>query len=162
MSPGPELLRHQLGQRAFGLVRAEVDHHRHVRERAGFDRALDRRPLGAGVVRRLDADDQPWMPARHVRGRLRLHVREVLLERAAAHAVADDVEKGEDAGLRAIDDALLEILEVAPAGAAGIGDRRHADAQREAVRIDAVVAGVRAPLARAGVDVRVDVDRAPA
>ena len=34
---------------------------------------------------------------------------------------------------------------------AGIDDRGHADAEREAVRIDAVVARVRAALARAGI-----------
>ena len=64
--------------------------------------------------------------------------------------------------LRAIDDALLEVLEVAPARAAGIGDGGHAVAQREAVGIHAVVAGVGAALAGAGVDVDVNVDRARA
>ena len=45
-------------------------------------------------------------------------------------------------------------------GAAGVDHRRDADAEREAVGIDAVVAGVRAALAGAGVDVHVDVDEA--
>ena len=43
---------------------------------------------------------------------------------------------------------------------AGVGHRRDADAQREAVGVDAVVAGVGAALARAGEDVGVDVDEA--
>ena len=85
---------------------------------------------------------------------------EVLLVLAAAHSVADDVEEREHARLGAIDDAVLEILEIAPAGAAGIGDGRHADAEGVAVRVEAVIAGVRAALAGAGVDVGVDVDQA--
>ena len=36
---------------------------------------------------------------RHVGGRLRLHVGQVLLELVAAHAVADDVEEGQHARL---------------------------------------------------------------
>ena len=36
------------------------------------------------------------------------HVREVLLVCSAAHAVADDVEEGEHARLRAVDDAVLK------------------------------------------------------
>ena len=124
-----------------------------VGDRAGFDRALDRRPLGPAEVRGLDADDEPGDAQRHLGGRLRLHVGQVLLVLPAAHAVADDVEEGEDAGLRAVDDALLEVLEVAPARAAGVRHRRHADAEGEAVRVDAVVARIRAALAGAGVDV---------
>ena len=54
----------------------------------------------------------------------------------------------------------LEVIEVAPAGAAGVGHGRHARTEREAVGIDAVVAGIRPPLARAGEDVHVDVDQA--
>ena len=44
---------------------------------------------------------------------------------AAAHAGADDVEERDHPGLRPIDDALLEVLEVAPARAAGVIDGRH-------------------------------------
>ena len=44
--------------------------------------------------------------------------------------------------------------------AAGVGDGGHADAEREAVGIDAVVAGVGSALAGAGEDVDVDVDQA--
>ena len=117
---------------------------------------------GPRVVRRLDADDQALVLERHLRGGLRVHVGEVLLELSAAHPVADDVEEGEHAGARAIDDARLEVLEVPPAGAARVGDRGDADAEREAVGIDAVVAGVRAALAGAGVDVGVNVDQARA
>ena len=88
----------------------------------------------------------------------RLHVGEHLLERLAAHAVAHDVEEGQHPRLRARDDAVLEVLEVPPARAARVHRRGHAHAQREPVRVDAVVARVGALLAGARVEVRVDVD----
>ena len=109
-------------------------------------------------MRRLDADNHAGVTAGQIGGGLRLHVGEILFELAAPHAVADDVEEGQDARLRSIDDAGLEVVEVAPAGAAGVDDGRHADAQGEAVGIDAVVPGVRPRLTRAGVDVRMNVD----
>ncbi len=111
-------------------------------------------------MRGLDADDHARIPARHVGRGLGGHVRQILFELSAAHAVADDVQKGEDAGGRAIDDALLEILEVAPARSAGVDNGRHARARRDDVRVDAVVAGIRALLTRSRVHVRVNVDEA--
>ena len=100
------------------------------------------------------------MPQRHLRGRLRLHVREVLLELPSPHAVADDVEEGEDARAGAVDDPLLEVGEVPPAGASRVHHRRDAHPQREAVGVEAVVAGVGALLARAREDVDVHVHEA--
>ena len=73
--------------------------------RARFDRTLDRRPLGAGEVCRLDADDRCRGSRRRRSRRLHVHVAEVLLEGAAPHPVADDVEEGEDAGAGPRDDA---------------------------------------------------------
>ena len=157
----PQLLRDEVRERPLvGVVVAEIDHHRNVRRRCRFDRALDRGPFRSGVVRGLDADDRPLVLLRHRRGRLRIHVGEVLLELPAAHPVADDVDEGQHARARAIDDARLEVLEVPPARPAGIGHRRDANAERETVGIHAVVAGIRAGLAGAGVDVGVDVDQA--
>ena len=72
----------------------------------------------------------------------------------------DDVEEREDACFRAVDDARLEVFEVAPAGGSGVGDGGHAAPKREAVGIHAVVAGVGATLAHPGKDVDVDVDEA--
>src|SRR5579871_1146074 len=60
----------------------------------------------------------------------------------------------------AIDHAILKIVEVAPAGAAGVGDRSDADAESEAIGILAVIAVVRVAPARARIDVHVDVDEA--
>ena len=138
----PQLLRDQLFDRPFGLVRPEVHHDGNAGDGAGFDGALDRRPLRTGIVRRLDPDDEALVLERHLGSRLGLHVGEVLLELAAAHAVADDVDERQHARPRSVDDPGLEVLEVPPAGAAGVGDRRHADAEAEPVGIDTVVPGV--------------------
>src|SRR5205814_8606357 len=88
----------------------------------------------------------------------RFHVGEVLLELVAPHAGADDVEERQDAGLGAIDDAILEVVETSPPRRSGIGDGGDAGPQREAVRIQAVVAGVGSTLGRSGVHVNVNVD----
>ncbi len=42
-----QLARDELGERTLGLARAEVDHHRQRRQRAGFDGAFHGRPLGS-------------------------------------------------------------------------------------------------------------------
>src|SRR5207248_8562783 len=86
------------------------------------------------------------------------HIREVLLELATAHAVAHDVEEGEHAGFRSIDDALLEVLEIPPTRTPRVGDRRHSRSKCKAVGVDAVVARIGPLLSRAGVHVRVNVD----
>ena len=100
------------------------------------------------------------MPERHVGGGLHFHVREIVLELPASHAVADDVEEGKHTCFRTIDHARFEVVEIPPAGAAGVGDGRHADPEGETIRIDATVAGVGTWLASAGVDVRMDIDQA--
>ena len=79
---------------------------------------------------------------------------------AAAHAFAHDVQKREHAGFGAIDDAIFEVREIAPAGAAGVGHGGDARPKGEAIRIDAVVAIIGAALSGAGVDVHVNVDEA--
>ena len=157
---GPKLLRDQFSEWPLRQVRPEVDHYRDVGHRPGLDRALDRRPVGPGVVRRLDPNNQPRMLERHVGGGLHLHVREIVLELPAPHAVTDDVEEGQHTRFRSIDDARFEVVEIPPAGAAGVGDGRHTNPEGEAIGIDAVVAGVRTSLASAGVDVRMDIDQA--
>jgi hypothetical protein len=106
----------------------------------------------------LDADDEAWIPARHVSRRLRRHVLEILLELPASHPVSDDVQERKDARRRAIDDALFEVFEVAPSGSADIDNRRHAGPRRYDVGVHTVVAGVRAFLAGSGIHVCVNVD----
>src|SRR6202034_2890165 len=72
----------------------------------------------------------------------------------------NDVEEGENARFGAVDDALLEVFEVPPAGAAGVDYRGNANAEGKAVGRHAVVAGVGAALAGSRVDMNVDIDQA--
>ena len=113
-------------------------------------------------MRALDADDHALVLHRDVGGGLDFHVRQVLLHIGpAGHAGADDVEKRRHSRPRLVDDPALEIVEVPPPGTAGVGNRRHTAAQREAVRIDAAIS-FRVPvryLAVVGVDVHVDETR---
>ena len=78
---------------------------------------------------------------------------------AAGHACADDIEHRENARLGAVDDAVLEILELFPAGTADVDDGGDARAQGKTVRVDAAVAVVAAARAGAGVDMHVDIDQ---
>ena len=98
------------------------------------------------VVRHLDADDQALVLEDAHRRQPGVHVGQVLLGRPALHPRADDVEEGEDAGLRRVDDVGLELAEVAPAGAADVDQRRLAAAERVAVGQDR-----RQPVAQVGV-----------
>ena len=82
---------------------------------------------GATVVRDFDADDHARMLPDAHRGQPGVHVGEVLLDRPALHAGADDVDERQDARARAIDDLLLELEEVAPSRAAR---RRRASSGR--------------------------------
>ena len=82
----PQVLQQQVFQRQRGRLSAEVHHHRHARLAAGLDRARDRIPLVPEVMGHLDSDDQAGMLADPRRRQLGVHVREVLLLRAARHA----------------------------------------------------------------------------
>ncbi len=128
-------------------------------DRARLDGAFHADEAPAHEVGRLDPHDQALVTHRHLGGGRGLHVGDVLLVARPPHAVAHDVEEREDAGPRTVDDQPLEVVEVAPAGAAGVGDGRHARPQGEAVGIDAVVARVRPPLAGPREDVDVDVNQ---
>ncbi len=65
----------------------------------------------------------PGMLADAHRREPRVHVAEVLLGGSASHARADDVEEGQDPGLRGVDDLRLELREAAPAGATHVHER---------------------------------------
>ncbi len=141
-------------------VSAEIDHHRDVGELAHLLGLFIRCPFAPVEMRALDADDEPLVSQRHVRRGLDLHVRQVLFDRSRAHSGADDIEKRRDAGFRSVDHTRLEVIEGAPARAAGVGHRRDATAEREAVGRQAQVpSGVGIGLL-AVVDVDVDVDEA--
>ena len=133
MSPGRRYLLSSVVERLRRVVAAEVDHHRNVGLASGLDRARHRLPLRSHVVGHLHADDHVLVGERPLGGELRVHVAEVLLDGAALHAVPHDVQEGEDAGLRPIDDLGLELREVAPARAADVHHRRLPGAERVAV-----------------------------
>ncbi len=97
----PEILGDELHDRpAHLLVAAEIHHDGDVGHLADFLGAFVGRPLRSGKVGALDADDRALVLHRHRRGLLDLHVGDALLELSLAHAEADDVEEGDDAGLR--------------------------------------------------------------
>ena len=132
----PQVLVEEIVERQRREVAAEVDHHRHLGVGAGLDRAIDRVPVAAVVVRHLDADDHARVLADAHRRQLGVHVVRILLGRPALHPRADDVEERQDPRLRGVDDVGLELAEVAPAGAAGVDQRRLAAAERMAVGQD--------------------------
>ena len=148
----------QVVERAFRAVAAEIHHHRNVRDLAHLDRASKRIPLRTRVMRALHPDDDAFVFEGHFRGRLHLHVVEVLLVLAAGLAEPDDVDHREDPGPGTVDDPVFHVLEVAPAGAARVDEGRDAVAKAEAVGIDGLVFGGEAPAIGGPVGVRVDVD----
>ena len=98
---------------------------------------------------------------RHLGGLFAVHVGQILLDIARAHALAHDVEHHQDAGLGAVDDLVLEVLEIAPARTAGIDHGGDAAAEGKAVRLHAEVAGIGAILlAGADIVMGVQVDQA--
>ena len=120
--PRTELLGEEFRQRLLRRGAAEVNHDGDTGDRARLDGPVDGNEVPAHVVCRLDPHDQPlvaqspspppaWPACRRRSARIV----------DPAHPVADDVEEREDAGPRAIDDSRLEILEISPAGAAGVG-----------------------------------------
>ena len=58
---------------------AKVDHHPRLGLFGGCERAIDRNPFGADVVRRLDADDYVLVFPRHARRLVGIHVVRILL-----------------------------------------------------------------------------------
>src|SRR5262249_57745810 len=89
----------------------------------------------------------------------RFHVGQILLELSAPHAVADNIKQRQDSGVGSIDDALFEIFKVSPAGASGVGYRRHSCPECEAVGIDTVVARIGSSLSRSSIHVSVNVNK---
>ena len=92
---GTEILREQLGDRPHAGA-AEIDHDRNVGDLADFHGARKRLPFRTGIVRALDADDQPLVLQRHVGGRLDFLIREVLFVLPSGAAAPDDVDERQD------------------------------------------------------------------
>ena len=102
-------------------------------------------------MRRLDADDEVRI-LRHLGGGFfRIHVTDVAFVGFADHAVPDDVDKAQHAGLSEVDQRLFELVERAPARAATIDHRGRSRIQGRVVGKDA--AGI-------AVNVHVQVDQA--
>ena len=81
----------------------------------------------------LDADANGLMISGGGGCPLAIHVGVVLLRRRVDHAEADDVDEGVCPGSAAIDNPIAEIIEIAPARAAGVDHRGHTAAKAEAV-----------------------------
>src|SRR5262249_42898676 len=91
---------------------------------------------------------------------LRLHVFRVLLHvRPAAHSAADDVQHREYPRLRAVDDLVAKLAEIAPARAAGVDYSGHSCSKRETIPPHAIFANVFAAHA-AGEEMRMNIDQA--
>src|SRR5262249_39763670 len=95
----------------------------------------------------------------HLRGSVRIHLGRILFD-LAAHSGCDDIQEREYTSFGPIDDTVLEIWKIAPTGATRVCNRRDAAAERETVRVDAVVAVIDAAKTGSGVDVRVNVHQA--
>ncbi len=130
------MLQEELFERQRGRVHSEIDHDRYVRLAASRNRPGHRIPFRTAVVGDLDPHDHAGVLADPHRREPRVHVGEVLLDRAAFHARPHDVDEREHARSRAVDDLLLELGEVPPSGAAHVDERRLSAAERVAVRLD--------------------------
>src|SRR6476469_1048546 len=86
------------------------------------------RPFRPAEMRALDANDHAFVLKGHIRRWFDLHILEVLFDGTGAHAGADNVEEGQDAGPGTVDDSILKVLEIAPSGRARISHGGHTDA----------------------------------
>ena len=136
---------------------AKVDHHPRRGLFGSRERAIDRNPFGADVVRRLDAYYHVLVFSRHARRLVGVHVVRILLVVDRGHSGAGDIDQREEPRLAAVDYPIAKILKIAPARASGIHQRRHAGAETKAVGQDAVVASPRIAVAGRGIGVDVDI-----
>src|SRR6266404_5019005 len=111
-------------------------------------------------MRGLESHDDVRIFLRERGSRFWVHVLNVLFDSAAAHSIADDVDKREDSRLRTINYAVFKVWKVFPAGTAGIDDSRHAAPKGKTVRIDAIVAVVGAPESGPCIVMRVNIQQA--
>ena len=137
------MLQNELLERALRAEGGEVHHDRDIRQLTCLHTAIHRDPLRSRIMGDLDADHDVAIAPGHFRGLLGIHVLGILFHvRPAAHAVADDVQHGEDARLFAIDHLIAKFTEIAPSRAAGIHHGGDAAAEREAIGANAVLAEV--------------------
>src|ERR1700722_18675304 len=106
----------------------------------------------------FDPDQYVWILLEHRRRGTAIHIVVVVFVKRAAHARTDDVQKGEHTRVGTVDHPLLEVLKIAPSGAACINDGSHSFPEGKAIRVEAIVPRVGSPLSRSGVRMHVDVD----
>ena len=136
--------------RASGL-RGEVNHGDGIALARRFDRAASRLPARATEVGRLSADDVLAVLFDRLGAERGVHFADVLFG-STDHTSADDIDKGQDAGLGGVDDGTLEVGHILPASTACIYDGGHAVGQ-------GVLVG-KEPAAISSIDVDVDIDQA--
>src|SRR6185437_4829505 len=96
---GAKIFREKVIERAFRAVGAVIDHHRNVSNVAGAYSLDVGSPFRPGEVSALDADNGAGIAEGHIAGGDHLHVSEIVFKARTAHAGADDVDEGEDAGV---------------------------------------------------------------
>ena len=112
---GPQLVEKQGVDVAVFRDLAEIDHHRQSGCVPGLDRAIDRRPARAGVMRGLEADNEIRILFGDARGVLRIHLGGIVFS-PATHPRRHNVQERQDARACALDEVLAEIGEFLPAG----------------------------------------------
>ena len=134
-----------------GGLRGEVDHGDGVAAPGRLQCAASRFPPRTAKMGRFGPDHV--LAVLHDGGSAGdgVHLADILL-RGSGHAGADDIDKGEYAGLRGVYYGALEVGEILPTRPAGIDDRGHAIGQ-------GVLVGEE-PAAITAVGVHVDVDEA--
>ena len=108
----------------------------------------------------LDADDGVAVGDGEFRRGLGIHVGDILFLGVTGHAGAPDIQEGQHASARAIDDGLLEMREVASSRRAGVDHGRDSHTQGEGIGEDACVAARQAHSVRSGKDVGMEIDQA--
>ena len=148
---------------AAGRRMVDVRHDRQAELLGDLERHVERRDsaraAGAAAHAHLDADDQVAILARHAHAFV--EVEETQVRRFADHhgaaeredAGERDVEIGEDAHRRGLDDVPPEAGKIAGPRRAGVDERRRAAAPRDRLGLDA-------DRRAAPIDVRVQVDHA--
>ena len=128
--------------RAFARDRDAVDHDDLAAAIRRFQRAVDGSPdrvLRVGrlgpVMRALDTDDDVGIFFRNGGGDARVNIRDGLLGLGIVHALGGNIDEGKHTHLRRVDDMLLKIAEVAPAGRARVHRGGHAAAGHMLFRV---------------------------
>ena len=150
---------HEIFERPLRPKVAEIEHHGHIRQLPGRDSTIDGIPLGTPVMSGLDPHDHAAVFADSHGRQSRIHVGEILFERPAFHAGSHDVDEGEHARKRPIDDLRFELREIAPPRAPDVHDRRDSRTRRVRIGLHSDVPVAEVSVVGAVEDVRVEVNQ---